>query len=84
MTQHLNEINIHGQAVVVSVNTAPSLKKRLQDIGLVPGTVVTVMHQSPPGDPRAYLIRGAVIALRNADARLIEVASKGGEVLGEK
>ena len=40
----------------------------LQDIGLVHGTVVKCLGASPLGDPSAYLIRGAVIALRSQDA----------------
>lgn len=56
---------------VVSVSTHPALKHRLQDLGLIPGTRVTCMARSPAGDPCAYLIRGALIALRQADAREI-------------
>ena len=37
----------------------------------IPGTRVTCMARSPAGDPCAYLIRGALIALRQADAREI-------------
>lgn len=47
------------------------LRARLQDIGLVPGTQVECLHLSPLGDPTAFLIRGAVIALRQVDASLI-------------
>ena len=63
-----------GECVTVAaVNTALSLKQRLYDIGLVPGTKIKVVHQSPAGNPRAYLVRGAVIALRNCDAQNILV-----------
>lgn len=58
-------------AVVVNVDTQNTLKQRLYDIGLVPGTKIKVVHQSPAGNPRAYLVRGAVIALRNCDAEKI-------------
>ena len=64
-------------ATVLNVATHPSLKQRLYDIGLVPGTVVKVVHQSPSGNPRAYLVRGAVIALRNCDAQKIFVRVDG-------
>ncbi len=60
-------------ATVTAVNTQLSLKQRLYDIGLVPGTKIKVVHQSPSGNPRAYLVRGAVIALRNCDAEKITV-----------
>ena len=42
--------------------------RRLRDIGLIIGTKVTCIQKSPLGDPVAYLIRGAVIALRSEDS----------------
>lgn len=47
--------------------------QRLLDIGLVQNTAVECVGVSPSGDPTAYLIRGAVIALRNEDGRHIHV-----------
>lgn len=55
-------------AFVTSVCAPDSMRRRLLDIGLIPGTKVTCMGRSPAGDPVAYLIRGAVIALRGSDA----------------
>jgi ferrous iron transport protein A len=43
------------------------------DLGLVPGTRVKTLRVSPLGDPKAYLIRGAVIALRAEEADLIAI-----------
>lgn len=48
-----------------------SLRRRLQDLGLIPGTRVECVLKSPLGDPAAYLVRGAVIALRRKDARQV-------------
>ncbi len=73
----LNKISTGEFAVVLSVDTQNSLKQRLYDIGLVPGTKIKVVHQSPAGNPRAYLVRGAVIALRNCDAEKILVRVEG-------
>ena len=73
----LDKISTGELAVVVAVDTELSLKQRLYDIGLVPGTGVKVIHQSPSGNPRAYLVRGSVIALRNCDARKISVRDDG-------
>ena len=55
-------------AYVTEVAAAPAMERRLTDLGLVRGTRVTCMLRSPAGDPCAYLIRGALIALRRADA----------------
>ena len=73
----LNKISTWEFAVVEAVDTGLSLKQRLYDIGLVPGTKIKVVHQSPSGNPRAYLVRGAVIALRNCDAEKIFVRDDG-------
>ena len=55
-------------AYVTDVSAAPAMERRLADLGLVRGTRVTCMLRSPAGDPCAYLIRGALIALRRTDA----------------
>jgi DtxR family Mn-dependent transcriptional regulator len=48
-------------------------RRRLLDLGLVPGTLVAAEMTSPGGDPTAYRIRGALIALRQEQADLIEI-----------
>jgi DtxR family Mn-dependent transcriptional regulator len=48
-------------------------RRRLQDLGLLPGTQVRAEFASPAGDPVAYRIRGALIALRKEQADLIQV-----------
>ena len=48
-------------------------RRRLLDLGVLPGTEVTAELQSPSGDPTAYRIRGALIALRQAQARGIYI-----------
>lgn len=75
----LDKIPTGEYAVVTSVETQDSLKQRLYDIGLIPGTKIKVLHQSPSGNPRAYLVRGAVIALRNCDAIKIFVCADKNE-----
>ena len=47
------------------------MRRRLQDMGFIPGTTVACLQRSPLGDPTAYRIREAVIALREEDARHI-------------
>ncbi len=52
------------------------MRRRLQDIGLIDGTEVVCLRKSPSGDPVAYLIRGAVIALRSEDSSKILIQNK--------
>ena len=49
------------------------MRRRLQDIGLIRGTSVECVGRSPLGDPAAFRIRGAVIALRDSDTALIGI-----------
>lgn len=61
------------RARVSEVRAVGSMRRRLQDIGLIEGTEVECLHKSPAGDPVAYLIRGAVIALRSEDSGNIRI-----------
>jgi len=58
-------------ALVVGLNFDGTIRRRLQDIGLIPGTRVECVQKSPLGDPIAYLIRGAIIALRSEDSSCV-------------
>ena len=60
-------------ARVRALRLTGGMRRRLQDLGLVTGTRVTCIQRAAAGDPAAYLIRGAVIALRQADAARIEM-----------
>ncbi len=67
----LNDIDAGERAVVERLRIHGSMRRRLLDLGLVPGTAVECVGRSPAGDPKAYLIRGAVIAIRSEDSREI-------------
>ncbi|MBP3704389.1 MAG: ferrous iron transport protein A [Clostridia bacterium] len=63
-----------GQSGVVSaVETEGTMRRRLQDLGLICGTHVECVGISPLGDPAAFRIRGAVIALRRADSDTVRL-----------
>lgn len=67
----LNDIKIGESAIVKHLNVHGAMRRRLLDLGLTCGTHVECVGESPHGDPRAYLIRGAVIAIRKKDAENI-------------
>lgn len=69
----LNELNPGQTAVVEELKTKGSIRRRLLDIGLVRDTMVECVGRSPAGDPTAFLIRGAVIAIRSEDLKDIVV-----------
>ena len=69
----LNELNPGETAVVKELKTRGSIRRRLLDIGLVKDTKIKCVGKSPAGDPAAFLIRGAVIAIRSEDMKDIVV-----------
>jgi ferrous iron transport protein A len=69
----LNTVLAGEHVLVTRINTGGSGSKRLLDLGLVPGTRVEVVRRSPLGDPVAYNIRGAVIALRQEESSQVLV-----------
>ena len=70
----LNNLKNGQTAKVKSLLSTGSIRRRLQDIGLIEGTKVERLQSSPGGDPIAYLIRGAVIALRSEDSSTILIS----------
>lgn len=60
----LNKVQEGKSVKVKELLAIGAMRRRLQDIGLIEGTDVVCLQKSPSGDPTAYLIRGAVIALR--------------------
>lgn len=65
---------LEGQTVTVKkLLNNDSMRRRLQDIGVIEGTKILCLQKSFSGDPTAYLIRGSVIALRKEDSEKIIV-----------
>lgn len=73
MTKKLSELRKGETAIIVSVNLNGLTRRRLYDLGFIPGTLVQVVFESPLGDPVAYLIRNTLIALRKDESEKIEV-----------
>ena len=71
MQKCLNDIKPGQTAVIKELMSGGSIRRRLLDIGLTENTAVECIGRSPGGDPTAFLIRGAVIALRFDDCKNI-------------
>ncbi len=69
----LEKLRPGQSAAVLALRLEGPLRRRLRDLGLVEGARLRCLGRSPLGDPSAYLICGAAIALRCADSRRIEV-----------
>lgn len=62
---------------VLSMELEAGIERRLRELGLCEGAELRCLGQSPLGDPRAYEIAGAVIALRQGDAAHIIIEGRG-------
>ena len=65
----LNEIKLDIDKIIKTVGGEDTLRRRLLDLGFIPGATIRCVLVSPFKDPRAYLINNNVIALRNLDAK---------------
>ncbi len=70
----LESLQLGATCFVKELLVRGDMRRRLQDIGLIEGTKVECVLKSPSGNPVAYEIRGAVIALRNEDSKKILVS----------
>ncbi len=69
----LNELKPGQTARVQKLLCTGDLRRRLLDLGLGTPAQIDCVGSSPAGDPKAFLIRGAVIALRDQDSRKVLV-----------
>lgn len=67
----LSQLPQGGLAYIDSINTKGSMRRRLLDMGFTKGASVQCLFKGPSGDPTAYMVRRAVIALRKEDADCI-------------
>ena len=71
--KRLSELSVGECAVIAGLDEACAMRRRLLDVGFMPGTQISCIGKSPFGDPRAYLVRGSKIAIRQIDSEGILV-----------
>lgn len=69
----LSRVPVGATAVVARISGARPVVRRLLEMGLVPGTPVTVQRQAPLGDPVELRVRNYALSIRRAEALGIEV-----------
>ncbi len=69
----LNELKPGQSSYVKAVNGQGALRRRLLEMGLTPGTKITVQKMAPMGDPMEIRLRGYHLTLRKEDARNIDI-----------
>ena len=69
----LDQLPAGKTGVIEATGGEKALRCRLLDMGLIPGTVVTVVKIAPMGDPMELMLRGYSLTLRKEDAGQIEI-----------
>lgn len=69
----LRNLQVGQKARVTSVDAIGETNQRIRDMGLIPGTTVSVVGKAPLRDPVALRISGVTISLRNNEADYIRV-----------
>lgn len=69
----LRDLHMGQTGIIRSVMAVGMARSRLLDLGFLFGTRVTAVRRAPFGDPTAYMVRGAVLALRAQDSSLVVV-----------
>jgi len=59
---------------VIHVGGSHGFRRRLMELGLLPGTRVELVSIAPLGDPLELLVRGCSLSIRRSEALLVEVA----------
>ena len=72
----LDKLPLQQKGIILELNCNLSIKKRLLDLGLIPGTYITPVLRSPFGEPTAFEFRNTIISIRNNDTSLIKVKTK--------
>jgi DtxR family Mn-dependent transcriptional regulator len=73
-----------GRVAAILPGCLGAQRRRLLDLGLVPGTQVEAVFASAAGDPVAYRIRGSLIALRETQSRWVGIEREGGEAAADE
>ncbi len=67
----LKDLKAGECGVVEDLNTSGGIRRRFRDLGIINGTKILCTGQSTHRDISSYLIKGAVIAIRNIDAETV-------------
>ncbi|MBE6544440.1 MAG: ferrous iron transport protein A [Ruminococcaceae bacterium] len=65
--KRLSDLDVGDVGVVKSLPVEKTIRNKLMNIGMTAGTYVECIGESPLKDPKAFLIRGGVVALRFED-----------------
>ncbi|MDH3348385.1 MAG: ferrous iron transport protein A [Desulfobulbaceae bacterium] len=73
---NLRRMQIDQSGIITAVKVSGELGRRIREMGLVPGTEITIKQRAPLNDPVALRVMGGTLTLRNNEADHIEVELK--------
>ena len=73
----LRQMHVGQQGKIATVEALGEMNRRIRDMGLIPGTPVSVVGRAPLKDPVALRLSGVTISLRNSEADYIKVDVSG-------
>lgn len=69
----LSQLELNKEGIIESIDCDTNIKRRLLDLGLVKGTKIMPILVSPSNDPKAFIVRGSIIAIRKEEAEKIKL-----------
>ena len=73
---NLRQMEKLQSGTITSVKVGGELGRRIREMGLVPGTEITIQGRAPLNDPVALRVLGGTLTLRNNEADFILVDVK--------
>ena len=74
---NLRQMQVGQQGKIATVEALGEMNRRIRDMGLIPGTTVSIVGRAPLKDPVALRLSGVTISLRNSEADFIKVDLAG-------
>lgn len=74
---NLRQMQVGQHGKIAAVEALGEMNRRIRDMGLIPGTTVSIVGRAPLKDPVALRLSGVTISLRNSEADFIKVDLAG-------
>ncbi len=72
----LREMKLNQEGIIREIEGKGDLTRKIRDMGIVPGTEITVIGRAPLKDPVALRLKGFTLTLRNKEADFITVETE--------
>ena len=69
----LSQLKKGEQGIVESIDLSQQHKRRLEELGFISGSKISVLHTAPSGSPIACYVKGTTVALRSDDCKQIHI-----------